>query len=150
MIVSNKLDSATITIPNPYNYNNSISIYISLSKRTKNSVKIINDYPYISCDVFVEGYVLTLDDTIDLSDSETVQVINDRVNSYLERLITDYLYKTSKDFKSDIDNFGSHVLSNYLTWDKWKNSDWLNNYTNSFFSVNVNSNIVSGYLFNKF
>ena len=58
LIVSNELQNATISIQNPYDYNNNISVYISLAKDTKHTVKIINDYPYIACNVSVNGYVL--------------------------------------------------------------------------------------------
>lgn len=150
MIVSNQLQNATITIQNPYDYNSKISIYIDLEKKTKRDVKIVNGYPYITCDVFIDGYVLDLEDTLDLSKQETLQTLNDAVNAYLEYCINEYLYKTAKDFHSDIDNFGLHVLPKYLTVDEWTNSNWLDNYQNSFFDVNVNTNIVSGYLFSKF
>ena len=60
-----------------------------------------------------------------------------------------YLYKTSKEFKSDIDNFGVYATKNYLTWDEWIESDWLYNYQNSFFTVNVNTEVKSGELYSK-
>lgn len=150
MIVSNDLENATITIQNPYDYNHKISIHINLEKKTNRDVKIVNGYPYITCDVSIAGYVLSMSDTLDLSSDETLRTINESVSSYLEYCISSYLYKTSKEFNSDIDNFGSHTLSKYLTLDEWKSSDWLGNYQNAFFDVNVNANIVSGYLFNKF
>lgn len=150
LIVSNKLENATITIQNPYDYNTNISLYIGLAKGTKRNVKIINDYPYITCDISVNGYVLGLEDTLDLSNEETLKTLNDAVSSYLEYCINNYLYKTSKNLHSDIDNFGIHVLHNYLTTKEWAASDWLNNYQNAFFDVNVESNVISGYLFNKF
>lgn len=96
------------------------------------------------------GYVLSMSDTLDLSSKETLNTLNDSVSAYLEYCIKSYLYKTSKTFGSDIDNFGVHVLPNYLTSQEWSASDWLNNYQNSFFDVTVNTNIISGYLFNKF
>jgi len=150
MIVSNILENATITIQNPYDYNHRISMHINLEKDTNCDVKIVNGYPYITCDVSISGYVLSMSDTLDLSSEETLRTINESVNSYLEYCIESYLYKTAKDFGADIDNFGSHILHKYLTSNEWNNSDWLNNYKNSFFDVNVKSNIVSGYLFNKF
>ena len=60
-----------------------------------------------------------------------------------------YLYKTSKEFKSDIDNFGVYATKNYLTWNKWIESDWLYNYQNSFFTVNVDTEVKSGELYSK-
>lgn len=149
LIVSNKLQNATITIPNPYNYDNNLSIYIGLNKKTKTNVKLVNNYPYIEIEVFISGNVLSLDDTLDLSDETFIKNIEDYVNTYLTENIYNYLYKTSKDFKSDIDNFGRKIVNNYLTWQQWVDSDWLNNYENSFFNVKVNTNIRSGYLFTK-
>lgn len=96
------------------------------------------------------GYVLSMSDTLDLSSSDTLNTLNNSVSAYLEYCIKEYLYKTSKNFGADIDNFGVYVLPNYLTNGEWKSSDWLNNYKNSFFDVTVNTNIISGYLFNKF
>ncbi len=150
MIVSSELENATVTVQNPYDHNSKISVYIHLSKDTKNNVKLVNGYPYVTCNVFVGGYVLSLEDTLNLSDQETLNTINETVSLYLENYINSYLYKTAKDFKSDIDDFGRYLLSSYLTLDEWNSADWLNNYQNSFFDVNVETNIVSGYLFSKF
>ena len=53
LIVTNKLKNATITIPNPYNYEDNISIYIGKYKDTQNSVKLINGTPYIECNLYI-------------------------------------------------------------------------------------------------
>ena len=150
MIISNELKCATITIPNPNNPNNNISIFINLNRPTNNNVKIINDYPYITTNIWITGYVLNIDASLDSTDEKTVKTINEAVNAYLNYCISSYLYKTSKEFHSDIDNFGMHIISNYLTNNDWEKADWLNNYRNSFFNVKTNCNIVSSNLFNKF
>ena len=150
MIISSELKNATLTIHNPYDYNSNISVYIHLDKNTKNKVKLVNGYPYITCNVSVGGYVLSLEDTLDLSNQETIDTLNETVSMYLEKYINSYLYKTAKDFKSDIDDFGKYLLSSYLTLDEWNSADWLNNYQNAFFDVNVETNLVSGYLFSRF
>lgn len=150
MIVSNKLKNATINIPNPYDNKNNISLYVSFSKKTKKSVEIINDYPYITCNVALKGYVMNLDDTLDLTNSEVVQKINESATAYLKYCILSYLYKTAKDFHSDIDGFGSYLIYKYPSTKEWENSDWLNNYENSFFDVNVNFNVLSAQLFDNY
>ena len=150
MIISNELENATITIPNPNDYTRNISLYINLEKPTKNSVKIVNDYPFIQSDINVSGYVLNLNSSIDLSKEESIEIINEAVSSYLNYYISSYLYKTSKEFKSDVEEFGKHLMANYLTDEDWEKFDWLNNYQNSFFKVNVKSNIISANLFNSF
>jgi len=147
LIVTNKLENAIVTIPNPFNLSNNISVYISLNKDTKNKVSFINDFPFIECNVSVTGDVLSMEPSVDLTNSEYVDMLNSYVSKYLEGIIDEYLYKTSKEFKSDIASLGSFALSQYLTWDDWIKSDWLNNYQNSFFKVSVETNIQGGYLF---
>ena len=67
----------------------------------------------------------------------------------METQISSFLYKTSKDLKSDIIGFGKYAVKDYLTWDEWLSSDWLTNYQNAFFNVEVSININSGDLFSK-
>ena len=149
LIISSELESATITVPNPYTSDSNISIYISLNKATKNKVSLIKNYPYIECEVNVIGDVLSMETSLDLNNPDTINMLNSYVTKYLEDVLYAYLYKTSKDFHSDIDNFGKYVLPKYSTWNDWIESDWLNNYENAFFKVTVNCNIQDGYLFTK-
>lgn len=149
LIITNRLENATITIPNPFEESSDISLYIHLNKDTENKPELINNYPYIKTKVYITGNVLSLTNSLDLIDKETLDKINSAVSIYLEKNISDYLYKTSKELKSDIAGFGKYMLPKYLTWQEWINSDWLNNYENSFFDVKVETNIQSGYLYNK-
>ena len=149
LIITNTLESATVTVPNPFNFDSNISVYISLNKNTKNNVSIINGYPYIECSVDITGNVQSMDPSIDLNSSEDIEILNSYVNTYLEDLLNSYLYKTSKEFKADISGFGKYLLPKYNTWNEWKDFDWLNNYQNSFFKATVKTNIQGGYLFNN-
>lgn len=150
LIITNELESATVTVPNPFKFDSNVSVYISLNKNTDNKVSIVNGTPFIECTVDLIGDVQTMEPSIDLTDQKYVDTLNSFVNTYLEDIISSYLYKTSKDFKSDIAGFGKYVLPKYTTWDEWVESDWLNNYENAFFKVNVKTNIQGGYLFTNF
>lgn len=149
LIITNKLENATVTVPNPFNFDSNISIYISLNKDTENNVSFVNGYPYIECKVYITGDVHSMDPSIDLTKSENIEIINSYVTTYLEDIINSYLYKTSKELNSDIAGFGKYVIPKYTTWNDWVASDWLKNYENSFFKVTVESNIQGGYLFTK-
>ncbi len=149
LLVNNNLENATLTIPNPFDFNNVLSIYVALNKDTKNEVSFVNGYPFIECSVDITGNLLTMDSSIDLTKEENIEILNSYVNTYLKDILTTYLYKTSKEFKADISNFGKYVLPKYSTWQEWLDSDWLNNYQNAFFKVNVNSQIQGSYLFTK-
>lgn len=149
LILTNHLESATVTVPNPFNFDSNISVDIRLNKNTESKVSFVNSYPFIECHIYVTGNVLSMEPSIDLDNSDGVEIINSYVSTYLEDIINSYLYKTSKDFKADIAGFGKYAISKYLTWEDWTQSDWLNNYENSFFKVTVETEIQGGYLFTE-
>lgn len=149
LLVTNNLKSAVISIPNPYSQSSVISIYITQTKKTKTSLKFLNNYPYITCNISITGNILSLEEGLDYSNEDVIKTIEEYTNSYLEQNILSYLYKTSKEYKTDIANFGKYGLKNYLTWKDWADSNWSSNYQNSFFTVNVDSTIQSGQLFTK-
>ena len=90
-----------------------------------------------------------METSLDLNNPDTISILNSYINKYLEDILYAYLYKTSIDLHSDIDNFGKYVLPKYSNWNDWIESDWLNNYENAFFKVTVNASIQDGYLFTK-
>ena len=149
LFIIGEFENATISIPNPYNNNSVINLRIASNKKPKIKVKLINNTPFIECNIDLKANILSLQEDVNYSDLDTLSRIEDYANSYLEYNILSYLYKTSKEFGSDIDNFGEFVIGNYLTWDDWIESDWLENYKNSFFKVKVNTNIENGGLFTK-
>lgn len=79
-------------------------------------------------------------------EKENLELIEIYANSYVKSLIENYLYKTSKDYKSDIASFGKHAIKYFPTWDKWIDYNWPENYANAFFNVKVDVNVISSYL----
>ena len=149
LIVSNKLKNCTLTIPNPLTSNSNIDLYVSCDKTPEINVEIINGTPFITISVFLKAYGLSLDDFTNYSSAENIDIINKKASSYLQNSITSYLYKTSKELNSDIDGYSKKALSKYTTSEEWNNYNWLSNYKNAFFNVNVNISTTSGYNFNK-
>lgn len=149
LIITNNLKSSVISIPSPFKENSTISLYITLSKRTKNSIDFINYTPFITSNINIAANILSMDENSDYSSEQNLEAIGEYFNNYLSQNILSCLYKTSKEFKSDIFGFGAYAVTKYATWKDWENSDWLSNYENSFFKVNINSTIQAGQLFTK-
>lgn len=149
LILVNEFETATISIPDPNNKDSIINLFIHAKKNPKISVNIINGTPYIECNITLAGDILSFDENSNYSTKESLQIISNYANSYMEKEILDYLYKMSKEYHSDIDNFGKYVIKNYTTWNDWIESDWLSNFENSFFNVNVDVNIQNGQLYTK-
>lgn len=79
-------------------------------------------------------------------DSTNISKIEEAVNAYMEDKISSYLYKISKEFNSDIDGFGRYAVKNFLTLEDWENYGWLDNFNTSFFDINVDAVVKSGYI----
>lgn len=149
LIVTNNLKNATINVTNPFEPSNNISFYINLNKKTKKKVSLVNNYPFIECEIWLTGNIPTIYSSIDLSNENCMNTLNKALSDNIKAHVLSYLYKTSKSLKSDIVGFGEYLLPQYSTWQDWLDSDWENNYQNSFFKVTVHSELQSGYLYNK-
>jgi len=146
LIVTNRLKTCNITIPNPLTENENIDLSLNLKHNTKNKVNLVNGSPYINTNISIEAKILSINNDSEYLNKTNLEKIEESVNKYLEIKISDYLYKTSKEFGSDIVGFGKFAVSKFLYWDDWVDYNWLNNYKNSFFTVNVNTNIKSTYM----
>ena len=80
-----------------------------------------------------------LDDTV-------LKNLSNQVSKYLEKILTDYLYKTSLEFKADINDFGRYSAKNFLTVNEFEQYNWKQNYENSIFNVDSDVVIKSGFL----
>lgn len=147
MIVSGKLNSCNIQVEDPDGRSEDINVNIQLIGKPKNTVSLINASAYIKTDVKLSIRIVSIDTGRDYLRSENIKKLENTVNLYFKHLISDYLYKTAKEFNSDIDGFGNQAVKYFLTKQDWDNYNWLDNYENSFFEVNVDSKVKSGYSF---
>ncbi len=150
LIVSNNLNSCSMSIPNPLGDSNSIDI--SLTGSSTNNVTFVNGTPFISVKINVDIQILsaTEESTLDESSyytSDNVKLIEETCSKYLEENILNYLYKTSKEYKSDIDGFGKYAVKYFTTIQDWEQYNWLDNFESSTFSVEVSSSLKSGHTF---
>lgn len=145
MIVSGELKSCNIQIANPNSNSSSINVNIKLKNKPKYKLTLINGFPYIKININLNVKILSADANCDYSDSNIINSLESEINSYMQKTISDYLYKTSKKYNSDIDGFGKFAVKYFKTSSDWQNYNWLENYKNSFFSVNVSSKLKSGY-----
>lgn len=149
LIVTNKLESCNISIPSPFSNISQLDLQLGYKDRTKSEVKLVNGTPYIKIKVGLNIRAESITAGSDYLNNENIKQIEEFTNSYLEAHISDYLYKTSKLFEADIASLGIHATSKFLTWNDWTSYNWLENYKNSFFDVEVDSSFRSSLLFQK-
>ncbi len=149
LLIVNELNTCVLSIPSPFVEGDTIDIKVIPTPSSKNKVELINGSPYITCNISLTARVLSLNETsVSLTD-ENMKKIEKYANSYIEYQIEKYLYKTSKDLGCDIDNFGKYLTKHFATEEDWKNFNWIGNYNNAFFNVNVSTSIISGNLLIK-
>lgn len=148
-ICINKLDNTTITLPNPFDEENYIDLDIQLYKDTKVSVDIINNTPYITVDVYPKGAIRSSGSVFNYIDSNNLKKIESSANSYFTEIISDYLYELAKEYNTDVVGFKSVCQSQYFTEDEFEKVHWDEIFQDSFFKINVKTEINSSNLFNK-
>ena len=109
-------------------------------------VQIINGNPYITINLDFIGRVYSMDTDLKYLDDSVLKNLSKKTDKYLNEILTSYLYKTSLDFKSDINDFGRFASKNFITIPEFKNYNWKENYTNTIFRVNTHTEIKSGFL----
>lgn len=144
--IRNNLDRFLISVPDSQNNNNYLDIYMTPIGSTDIKIDTSNQTPYIKIKCKFSGRIYSMSENSKYLSSEVLDSISNSCNSYLESIFSDYLYKTSKDLKSDINGIGKYALKNFFTTTQYEDYNWLENYKNSFFDVNVNTSVKSGML----
>ena len=149
VIVNNNLKQCTLSVPSPFESGKYLDLLLTSEKNTKSSVNMINSSALINVEVYLTGYGLSLNENISYNSEESIDLLETYAKKYITDQIENYLYKTAKEYNSDICGFGKYTVKNYLTLDEWYNANWLENYKDSFFNVTVNLTIKSGNIFTK-
>lgn len=149
LMVTNSFVSSVISIPSPFTQNEIIDLSITKNKNTKNEVELVNGYPYIKSSINLDATIFSSGEGLDFTQDENLKVLEEYAQSYLKDKILTYLYKTSKEFHSDIVGFGRKLSKNYLTIEQYRKINWQNLYKDSFFDVDVTVNVRSSELILK-
>lgn len=141
------LKQSTISIPSPFGENDKINLFISVNKSPKIKVYIDKNstIPFVKINLNIIGRLISFNNTEKAIEQDMISQMENKSNEYLTKQMYDYLYKTSKDFKSDISGIGINAGINFSTYQGLEKYNWLKNYENCIFDVNVQTSIRSGY-----
>ena len=143
-LISGEVNSFLLTINNTEIYENYLDIELYENMSPKISVEIENNNPKINVNIKLIGRINGIKDGINYSDEPSnldLDKISRVTEDTIKRCITDYLNKTSTEFKCDIDYFYNYAKRRFFTVQDWKNYDWSSKYTNSKFDVNVEAKV---------
>lgn len=148
-ILKNNINSFIISVPSPEDKTSKIDLLVTPKGDTKIKVDIVNGSPYIKIDGAFNAKIYSMDENASYLNPDVLASLSNTCNRYLEDVLLGYLYKTSVEFKSDINGIGKYALSDFFTNTEFKNYNWVDNYVNSTFKVTVNTTVDSGFLLNK-
>lgn len=144
-----EVDSFLVSIQNPENpeeTNSKIDIYLTPNTTHKITVNLVNGAPYIKIKLEFSGKIYSMSKNSQYLNNNILNSISNSCNNYLETQFSNYLYKTSTIFESDINGLGVYALSKFSTSSKFNDYNWLDNYKNCTFDVEINTVIDSGFL----
>lgn len=145
-IIDNEVDSFLISIPNPKDDKSLLDLSVNEYKKTNMDIDVSNGSPYITVNIYLFAKILSIDTSSNYLDDDFLEIIEESANNYLEKHVSDYLYKTSIEFKSCIDDFDKYAMSKFLTTQDWDSYNWNSSYASAFFDVNVHAKVNSSLL----
>lgn len=146
LAIKNEVDRFLVSIPDPDDVNSYIDIYLYPKGSTSIDVDTSSPSPFIKVKAGFTGKIYSMSNNSQYLDPDILNKLSETCNKYLESVFSDYLYKTSKEFKSDINGFGKYALNNFFTTQGFNDYNWLNNYRNAFFEVQIDTSIKSSML----
>lgn len=145
-IIENEANTFLISIPNPRDSKKTIDLSASEYKKTSIDVNVSNGSPHITVNIFLTAKILSIDTSTDYLNESYLDEVSKATNNYLASRMSDYLYKTSTDFKTCIDDFDKFAVIHFLTNRDWEAYDWVNSYSDAFFDVNIKTKVNSSML----
>lgn len=141
-----EVDSFLVSVPDPQNTDSKIDIYLTPNTNHNIDVSFVNGAPYVKIKLEFSGKIYSMSRGSEYLDTDVLNSISNSCNNYLESQFSNYLYKTSTVFESDINRLGLYALSKFSTSTEFDNYNWLDNYKNCTFDVEINTVIDSGFL----
>ncbi len=146
MCINNDIKGFLISVPSPHVENQNIDVYLTPARNSKIDVSFINGSPYIKVDCKFCAQIYSMTNDSNYLDNNVLSQISESCNRYLKHVFTEYLYKTSKEYKSDINAIGKTSLKLFSTISQYENYGWREHYQDSFFDVSVDVNVKSSTL----
>lgn len=146
MLLRNELNSFLITIPSAENDEEYLDLSVNKYNATKIDIELLNGSPHIQINVPLSAKIASIGSNSNYLKNNKLKQISNYAKSYLESNISSYLYKTSKEFNSDINGFGKTALKHFSTVKEWEQYNWQEHYKDAFFSVNVDIDVKSSLL----
>ena len=145
-ILQNDVRSFFITVKNPQSNDTFLDLNLYLEHPPIIKVQLINQTPFITINCKFDGKIYSANNNSNYLEDNTLEEISKEASRHIKQQMNNYLYKTAKLFKSDINGFGKYARSEFINIKDFENYNWPDSYCDSFFKVTCDVKIRSGFL----
>lgn len=142
-LLKDEVDNFVLTITSPFNEKEKVDIKVGDLSQLKTDIDISKDTPVINIKFNLTAEVINVLDNQNLPYDKTLEKLNFALKEYLTEEFKSYLYKTSREYNSDINEFYRIAKRHFLTNSDFSNYDWANKYETAEFNVEFNQDIIS-------
>lgn len=142
-LLKDEVDNFVLTISSPFDESQKVDIKVGDLSQLKTDIDISNNTPVINIKFNLTAEVINVLDNKNLPYDKTLEKLDLALKDYLTEEFKTYLYKTSREYKSDINEFYRVAKRHFLTNSDFSNYDWANNYEHAEFDVEFNEDIIS-------
>ena len=142
-LLKDEVDNFVLTISNPLDESEKVDIKVGDLSQLKTDIDVSNDSPIINIKFNLTAEVINVLNNEHLPYDKTLEKLNSGLKDYLTAEFKSYLYKTSREYKSDINEFYKIAKRRFLTNSDFSNYDWAKKYENAEFNIDFNKDIIS-------
>ena len=142
-LLKDEVDNFVLTISNPLDESEKVDIKVGDLSQLKTDIDVSNDNPIINIKFNLTAEVINVLNNEHLPYDKTLEKLNSGLKDYLTDEFRSYLYKTSREYKSDINEFYKIAKRKFLTNSDFSNYDWARKYENAEFNIEFNKDIIS-------
>ena len=142
-LIKDEVDNFIITITSPFNENQKIDIKVGDLSQLDTDIDLSSGKPVINIKFNLNAEIINSIESQNQSYDETLEKLDLALKDYLSNEFKTYLYKTSREYKSDINEFYRIAKRQFLTNSDFFNYDWATKYESADFNVEFNEDIIS-------
>ena len=142
-LLKDEVDNFVLTITSPFDEAEKVDIKVGDLSQLKTDIDISKDTPVINIKFNLTAEVINVLDNQNTPYDKTLEKLNFALKEYLTEEFKSYLYKSSREYNSDINEFYNIAKRQFITNSDFSNYDWANKYETAEFNVEFNEDIIS-------
>ena len=112
-----------------------VTVHVQQTKKPKIEVDISQDVPKVKCSLYLQGSIGNLNDKY--HNEENIDKLKQNIEISIKDAVNDFLYKTSREYDSDIVGIGEKVRYKFLTYWDLQDYNWEEQYSKCEFETEV-------------